>query len=262
VNALVSWPVAVACARERIRSGPLWALAAMMALAGWTSDPAAAGADLFGWGTLKLFGAISLMLFTLFLGAGLVSDELESGHAQLVLLRPVTRAAWFGGRLAGAGLVLAAAMSLCWLLSIASALRVGAGLQPVRLLALPVGFAFAFAWVATLAALSVVVRGWSNAGWVILGMFGIGMLFATVKATSAIRGAMKQDAGLADLLSQAISTGLPYIGPQDPTRVLVALSTHQPVDLAPLLYDLFWAAAAWLAGVLLLSRRELARRRS
>ena len=259
MSRLVSWPIAVACARERLRAGPLWALAGMLALSGWWfADPSRAGAELFGGIS---FGEFILLFFTLFLGAGVVSDELETGHAQLVLLRPVTRAAWFGGRLWGAGMVLAGAMTLCWLLAWTAALNAGNGLQWTRFLVLPVGFVFAFSWLATLATLSVVARGWANTGWVVLAALGWMVIYLGVRATSAIAQVAKQEGGVAAKLVELTRTIAPYLGPQDPTSLLVSLQGGAPPDLGPLLWDLAWTAAAWLLGVWLLNQRELARRR-
>ena len=259
MNQLVSWPIALACARERLRAGPVWVLAVMLALAGlWFADPGRGGAELFGGTSL---GEFLLLLFTLFLGAGLVSDELESGHAQLVLLRPLTRAAWFGGRLSGAGLVMAAAMALSWVLAWGAALRAGSDFQWTRLLVLPIGFVFAFSWLSTLCALSVVTRGWANTGYVVLGSLGWMLLYLGVRATSAIAKAAQHEGGLASRLVELTRVVAPYVGPQDPTPLLVSLQTGGPVDLGPLLYDLLWTAAAWLLGVWLLNQRELARRR-
>ena len=259
MSPLVSWPIAFACARERLRAGPLWALTAMLALSGWAfADPAKGGAELFGGIS---FGEFILLLFTLFLGAGVISDELESGHAQLVLLRPITRAAWFGGRLCGAGLVLAAAMGLCWTLAWGAALAAGSGLQWTRLLVLPVGFAFAFSWLATLAALSVVARGWANTGWVVLSAIGWMLIYLGVRATSLIAQAARHEGGVAAKLVDFTRAVAPYLGPQDPTALVAQLQTGAPPDPGPLLWDLAWAAGAWLLGVWLLNQRELARRR-
>jgi hypothetical protein len=258
-SGLVSWPVAFACARERLRQGPLWVLGLLVAAQGLTVKGEAAGAQLFG----SLMGPLSLLLFSLFLGAGLVSEELESGHAQLVLLRPLTRAEWFGGRLAGAGMVLLAAMGLAWIFGLGTALREGAGVSSALLLSLPLAFIWVFAWLATLAAVSVVARGWSNAGWMVIGFGGWGALYwftrmghGLFKAASA-----QKEAPVFDALVAGLKAIEPYVGPRSPGDLLAAVQMGAPADWSPLLYDLLWAAAAWLVGAVLVNRRELARRR-
>jgi hypothetical protein len=255
---LVSWPIARACARERSQSAFLWILAVLFAWIGYSSAPIHGGADLFGG---KSFGELLAVVFTLVLGAGIVADELESGHAGLVLLRPVSRAAWFGGRLIGAGLVLLCALGLCWLLAWVPAVRAGTGLGWTRLLSLPLGFLCAFAWLTTLAALSVVARGATNAGWLILGAAAWFFAWASASMANAVQRAATQGGGLAARVVELIKVVHPYVGPQDPTGIQIALQTGQRADWQPLVWDLAWTAAAWAVGVHLLSRRELGRRR-
>lgn len=261
MSGLVSWPVAFAVAREKAKNGLLIALALVLCL---TAGSFASGMSV-GQEAFTGFGQVFLLLFTMFLGAGLVDEELQSGHAQLVLLRPVTRAAWFGGRLAGAGMVLLAAVVLAWLAGTLGAFRAGAGLVPTRLLGVPFAFAWAFAWLALLATLSVLAKGWTNAGWLVIGALGWFSLRLVVKLLDAVAGMAAKGASegrLSSAASELLSKVQPYLGPQDPLDALKALAGGTPADLSPFCWDLLWAAAAWLLGCVLLNRRELARRPS
>ena len=254
---LVSWPIAKACARQHLRQGPLWVLGALVVLQGVSVAADQAAATLFG----GAMGPVSLLLFTLFLGAGMISEELENGHAQLVLLRPITRAEWFGGRLAGAGALLLAVMSLAWLFALGVTLKGGAGLSLALLAALPVAFVWAFAWLATLAALSVVARGWSNTGWLVLAVLGWGFLYYFLAAGNALSRAAQRESKFLDQAVTLLRAIEPYLGPRNPSDLMSGLQMGNAADWSPLLYDLLWGAAAWLVGVILLNRRELARRR-
>jgi ABC-type transport system involved in multi-copper enzyme maturation permease subunit len=256
-SGLVSWPIAKACARERMRQAPLWVLGALVALQGVAVNADQAAASLFG----GVMGPLSLLLFTLFLGAGMVSEELENGHAQLVLLRSLTRAEWFGGRLAGAGLLLFGVMALAWLFAVGTALKGGAGVSLPLLAALPVSFVWAFAWLATLAAISVVARGWSNTGWLVLAVVGWGFVYYFLTAGNALSRAAQRESKFLEQAVNLLRTLEPYLGPRNPSDLMSALQMGGAADWTPLLYDLLWASAAWLVGVLLLNRRELARRR-
>src|SRR5205807_10241669 len=79
---VISWPVARAAAREKLRSPAILVVGACFVAAGALGGRAGAVGDTFG-----RFGIALLLVLTLALGAGLLSDELDSGHAQLVLLR-------------------------------------------------------------------------------------------------------------------------------------------------------------------------------
>ena len=185
------------------------------------------------------FGQALLILFTLLLGAGLLSDEIESGHAQLVLLRPLTRADWYGGRFAGAALVLLAGTALAFVASLASTIAHG-NFAAGQLYALPVAFLWAAAWLSVITAVGAVARSWTNAGLVIVGGVGWAMVSGLAKLASPTYGELASTVGK-------------YLGPMQPL----------PLGLwEPLAYDLLWLFGAWLAGVLLLNRRELARRRT
>jgi ABC-type transport system involved in multi-copper enzyme maturation permease subunit len=235
-------------------------------LGGFSVTPQLSGSELFSGalgaaGPMGKFPPVLLSLFTLFLGAGLISEELESGHAQLVLLRPLTRAEWFGGRLLGSGLCLLAVMTVTWLFGAGKSLKAGEGLDLSLLLSLPIGFIWAFAWLSTLAALSVVSRGWMNTGWVVMGVVGGFLLFLVLGGVAGIGAAANKQTSVVVQLSNAALTLLPYVGPQSSADLVTSFRTGAPKELWPLLYDLFWAAAAWLLGVVLLNQRELARRR-
>jgi hypothetical protein len=257
-GALVSWPVAVQCARDRVRSGPVIAFAALLSLTELSAGRMRSGADVFGGGAI--FSQTFLLCFTLALGAAIIAEEVDSGHAQLVLLRPLSRAAFFGGRLAGAGLVLLAGLLLAF--AIALACIIGAArFSPEVLLALPVNFVWAFAWLALLAALSTVARGSGNTAWMLIGA----VLWLTVKfglmGASALATATHRWPFLGEVY-QAASAVLPYLGPQNPNGLLEQIAQSARPDFGPLLYDLLWIALSWTAGAYLFSRRELARRRA
>ncbi len=255
---LVSWPVALQCARAKIRGGPTLAFAALLCLSELGAGGKRSPANLFGG--VSFFSQLFLLALTLALGAGLISEELESGHAQLVLLRPLSRAAFFGGRLAGAGLALLSAMGLAFLVACGSCIAQGtfsAGL----LLAFPVAFVWAFSWLALLGALSSVLRGASNAVWLLIGaILWVATRFGLMGA-GAIALAVHRWEWM-ETLSRAAGALLPYLGPQDPNALVEQLLQHATADFGPLLYDLLWIAASWTAGAFLLSRRELARRRA
>ncbi|MGZ6144180.1 MAG: hypothetical protein ACXWLM_12635, partial [Myxococcales bacterium] len=156
-----SWPVAKATARERGLAPLTLGIAAVLVLIGLLRS----SADTWGAEAFSGFGAFWFFLLTLLLGAGLLADEVESGHAQLVLLRPLTRAQWVGGRLLGAGIVLCLAGAAGWASSlIATIVRGGFGELPGRLLVLPLALLPALGWLATLAAIGAATRGWTNAG--------------------------------------------------------------------------------------------------
>lgn len=228
---MISWPVARATFRERGRSALTLVLAAMLALSALRSPPEQAFTG--------IFGPLLLILFTLLLGAGLLSDEIDSGHAQLVLLRPLTRAAWYGGRFAGAALVLLSGIALTFLTSAGgTALRGGFALSQVWVL--PVVFVWSAAWLSVIVAVGAVLRSWTNAGAILLAGVGWAMLSAVVKFASPEASAAMAVVGK-------------YLGPQQPLPV---------GTFNPLAFDLLWLFGAWLAGVLLLNRRELARRRA
>lgn len=227
---MISWPVARATLRERSRSGLSLLIAGMLTLSSLRSPPEQAFSG---------FGQALLILFTLLLGAGLLADELESGHAQLVLLRPLTRAAWYGGRFAGAGLALLAGLSIAFAGSLLAALLRGGGDGLGRqLLVLPVAFLWSLSWLSVIAAAGAVARAWTNAGLILIAGVGWALLGGLVRLARPEWG-------------EPIATVGKYLGPMQPLPL---------GPLEPLAYDLLWLFSAWLAGVLLLNRRELARR--
>ncbi len=226
---MISWPVARATFRERGRSALTLVLGGMLAVSALRSTPEQAFSN---------FSEALLILFTLLLGAGLLADEIESGHAQLVLLRPLTRADWYGGRFAGAALVLLAGVALAFLVSLASTIARG-GFAWGQLWVLPLAFLWAVAWLSVVVAVGAVARGWTNAGLVVVAGIGWAMVMGLTRLASPEWGAVTTTAGK-------------YLGPQQP----LPLGQWEPVA-----YDLLWLLGAWLAGVLLLNRRELAKRR-
>ncbi len=238
---MISWPVARAAARERLLSPSVLTIGACFALVAAVSRGSQAGLETFSG-----FGEVFFLLLTLRLGMGLLSDELGSGHAQLVLLRPLTRADWVGGRLAGAGMALAILAAAAWAATAMAALWRGQGFPFSRLAALPLGILWGFAWLSVLTALGAVLPGWTNAGAVIVA----GVLWFFVKLALPVALGKPEWMG-------AILEAESYLGPQDP----LLLATNLRQGLGPALYDLCWVFFAWLIAVLLFNRRELARRR-
>lgn len=248
MSGLISWPVAVAAARERLRSPVVLLLALFSVLLGlWRTVSESFGADVF-----SSLGALLLGLLTLTLGAGLLTEEFDSGHAQLVLLRPITRAQWFGGRLAGAAMILGGTVLATWLASLVTAVGHGARLNfLLRLSVLPLTLAWVFAWLALLVALNTVFASWTNAAFLLLFVLAWSFIHKLVPLALG-----KPE--LAALLDQVDK----LLGPQETLGAASDLYRGLRPDLGPALYDLFWFFAAWLFGVLLFNRRELARRRT
>jgi len=238
---VISWPVARAAALEKLRSPAVLAVGFCLVAAAFFG----------GSGPRQAFGgpaAVFLVLLTLMLAAGILSDELDSGHAQLVLLRPLTRAAWVGGRLVGAGSALAAIVGAAWVAGAAGALLRGSQEPWIPALAiLPLAVLWAFAWLSVLAAIGAVLPGWTNVAGAALAVLVWAML----------QGSLPALLGRPDLVSMLAKVGK-YLGPQDPLE----LATRPRDGLGPALYDLCWVFSAWLVAVLLFNRRELARRRS
>jgi len=238
---MISWPVALAAAREKLRSPVILAIGVWFAAAAALSGRLGAPREAF-----STFGILFLLVLTLALGSGLLSDELDSGHAQLVLLRPITRAAWVGGRLAGAGIAQAAILVGAWLFAAAGAALRGGGALSLSVAVLPLALLWGFAWLSILCATSAVLPGWTNAVALVLAGIawqmlrnGLPAIFRRPEWTGALAEVSK------------------YLGPQDPLQFAV-----QPREgLGPVLYDLCWVFFAWLVAVLLFNRRELGRRR-
>jgi len=239
---VISWPVARAAAREKLRSPAILVVGAcFVSTAALGGSLGAAVGETFGG-----LGVAFLLVLTLALGAGLLSDELDSGHAQLVLLRPITRAAWLGGRLVGAGLALAALTAGAWAAGAVASLARGHALSFSTLAVLPLAVLWAFAWLSVLTALGVVLPGWTNAGALVLGAI----------VWASLRGALPALLGRPDWAAAAAELGK-YLGPQNPLQL-----AFDRRALGPVLYDLCWVFFAWLVAALLFNRRELARRRA
>jgi len=245
---MISWPVARATARERGLSPLALVIIAVLLLLGMVRS----SGDAWGAEAFSGFGAAWFFLLTLLLGAGLLSDEVESGHAQLVLLRPLTRAQYVGGRFLGAAFVLCAGGTAAWAASFVAALLRGATSEILgRILILPLALLPAVGWLATLAAVGAVARGWTNAGIVIAARLGwfflrLGLPFAAPKL------------GLGPLLQQIDR----YFGPQEALQIARQAQYRERFEPSPALWDLLWIFAAWLVAVRLFNLRELARRRA
>ena len=261
---LASWPIAVQCARDKLRASPVLVFALLLCLISLGAGSYPSSSSLFGGvtdftsGFLEpRRGFVEMLLFglTLALGLGLISEEQESGHLQLVLLRPVSRAAVFGGRTLGAAFLIGAGM------------RMGGGTFTwPGLLALPLALLWTFAWLSSLAALSVVVSGMPSVFFVLgAGVCWLGLRVveasATVYTQMRAKGQSLPEPGWFIQLGLTLKPLTPYFGPQDPSELIRQLEQHAHLDFGPLLFDLLWISAMWALGAFLLSRRELARRR-
>ena len=245
---LFSWPVARATARERGLAPVTLGIALVLVLIGTLRG----SADTWGAEAFSGFGAFWFFLLTLFLGGGLLADEVESGHAQLVLLRPITRAQWVGGRLVGAALVLCAAGTAGWASSvIASFTRGGAGELPGRLQVLPLALLPALGWLAMLAAIGAATRGWTNSGLL------IAVRLAWSVAAFALPLAFPK-LGLQPLIDVIGH----HFGPQDAMMLARQVQYHERFEPSVVFWDIFWLFAAWLVAVRVFNLRELARRRA
>jgi hypothetical protein len=240
---MISWPIARATFKERGLRGITFVCAGIIAVFGCF------GGTL--WGAEAFTGPISelwIFLLTLSLGGGLLADEVDSGHAQLVLLRPITRAQWVSGRLMGASLVLCLALTIGFLPGFVLAIARGDG-SPARLLMLPLGILPQLAWLATLAALSAVLRTWLNAGAVLMARFVWAIVYF----------------GLPLKFPDArpyVSAADPYVFPQRALELAKQLHFGEKAIFSPALWDVFWFCAAWTVAVILFEQRELARRRA
>jgi len=243
VSSIVSWPVARATWSERLRSPGPWLIGLIFIITG------AVRAERHGGGTEAFSGpsAIWFVVLTFALGTAILSEEIESGHAQLVLLRPLTRAAWFGGRLLGACLALALFCTLAWAATFAAALSRGYGVDAARFPALALAILWGWASLSVLACLGAFLRGWTNSGALSIAVLGWILFIGLI-------------GGLRPQWMEAIQTVTRFLGPQDPLALLDPTKTRR--DFGPALYDLLWLFGPWLVGVAILNRRELAKRRS
>ncbi|HEX4384116.1 MAG TPA: ABC transporter permease subunit [Myxococcales bacterium] len=242
---MISWPIAISTARERgFLKLPLFWMAGLF-LMGLFQGGGSRGAEAFTGG-----GEAWLIFFVLILSGGLISDEVDSGHAQLVLLKPITRAQWVSGRFTGAAIVLSAGVLLSWMGSLIMAfVHGGDALLVLRLQVLPLALLTALPWMATAVALSVVIRGWANVGVMVGGMIAWGISRHVLPQLLLLKGFDVEP------YFKAIE---PYAGPQNVLKDLLA-GTLTP---STALWNLFWLFAAWTLAVLLFDRRELARRRA
>jgi ABC-type transport system involved in multi-copper enzyme maturation permease subunit len=239
MNALVSWPVARAAAAEAALSPVTLLMAAVLVLLTF-AGAGAAGADAWFTG----LGGAWLSLLVLRLGGRALSGEVESGHAQLVLLRPITRAQWVGGRLAGVALVFSAAGGAAWASAFLLAfLRGDPSPLGLRSALLPLALLPHLGWLATLVALSGVLGGWTSAV----------TLVAIRLAWFVLRGGLPALLPRWDLAPWLLAAD-GFFGPQD-VFVLGA------VRWDAMAWDVLWTLLAWLAAVLSFNRRELGRRR-
>ena len=160
MSALICWPVARATFRTRLRSPGPWLVGFLFTVAGAVRGSRhGAGIETFSGP-----GTIWFIVLTFAFGSGILSEEIEIGHAQLVLLRPLTRAAWYGGRLAGAWLSVAVFAVIAWAATFSAAVARGDGFDPMRFAALGLALLWAAAWLSVLTCLGAFLRSWTNAG--------------------------------------------------------------------------------------------------
>ncbi|HEY6912743.1 MAG TPA: hypothetical protein VI356_25405 [Myxococcales bacterium] len=235
MSALVSWPIARAAAADAALSPATLLIALVLVLLTFVGGGAFGGGGLSGaW----------LFLLALRLGGRVLSAELESGHAQLVLLRPLTRAQWVGGQLAGVALVLCAAAGAAWACAFSlSILHGDPSPLGLRVALLPLTLLPHLGWLATLVALSGVFAGWTGAVILVAARFGWFLLRGVLPAVLP-----RWD------LAPWLAAMDPFVGPQD---AFVAGAVRWDA----VAWDILWALLAWLAAVVLFNRRELARRR-
>ena len=237
---IFSWPIARATIRERLNPGALICVG-ILVLLGLFRGGAAAGAEAFSGGS-----AAWVAIFVLVLGGALISSEVDSGHAQLVLLKPITRGQWICGRFLGAALVLVAGAFLAWVGSVVAAVvRGGDLLLTIRLSVLPLVLLQALAWLATAVALSTVIRGWIN------------VVVAVAVKTGWLLASNTLPAFYPKLLPIVPAVD-PYTGPQDALSPFLLGTPWMPLAA----WNLFWMFAALTLAVFLFNRRELARRRA
>ena len=123
----------------------------------------------------------------------------------------------------------------------------GGGLDPARLATLALALVWGCAWLSVLTFLGSFLPRWTNAG----------ALGVVVVAGGILVGAT---AGLRPAWRPMLDAIVPLLGPQDP---MVFFDPTKPRrDLGPALYDLVWIFVPWVAGVAILDRRELARRKA
>ena len=242
-------PVAVV-ARATVRQRGLAPLtlivAAVMLLLALRTD-AEAGAQVFSG-----LSGVWFQFLTLVVGAGLLSEEVESGHAQLVLLRPLTRAQWVAGRFGGAALVIALAGTAAWLVALAAAIARGDPLLlGPRIAVLPLALVQALAWLSVFTVVGAVTPGWSNVGLVAAAYVGWKILKFGLPL--ALR---RPD------LAPVLDTIDEFFGPQDSMGLARQFAHGEKLIVSPTLWNLFGMSAAWLGSVELFKRRELARRRT
>jgi len=243
MSALICWPVARATFRTRLRSPGPWLVGFLFTVAGAVRGSRhGAGIETFSGP-----GTIWFIVLTFALGAAILSDEIESGHAQLVLLRPITRAAWYGGRLAGGCLAMGLFCVIAWLATFSAAVARGDGFDPMRFASLVLALVWGCAWLSVLTCLGAFLPRWTNAGALGLIILAWILLFGIV---ATLRPAW---AGVVETVTR-------LLGPQDP--MIFAEPTKPGRDLGPALYDLVWIFVPWVVGVAILNRRELARRRA
>jgi ABC-type transport system involved in multi-copper enzyme maturation permease subunit len=241
MRALASWPVARAAAAEAALFPATLVIAAVLILLTFARGGAL---NPGGFSSLSGLSGFWLFLLVLRLGGRALSGEMESGHAQLVLLRPITRAQWVGGRLAGAAMVFCAVGTAAWASAFVLALLRGdAAPLGLRFALLPLALLPHLGWLATLVALSAVFGGWTSAVVLIAVRFGWVLLRAAAPA-------LLPRWDLAPWLAAADA----FFGPQDTVG-------EAGVRWSAVTWDVLWGLLAWLAAVLLFNRRELARRR-
>jgi ABC-type transport system involved in multi-copper enzyme maturation permease subunit len=241
---LLSLPIARATFQERGKRSATIGLVLIVAVLGLFHGGQWAAEAFSGISTFWVF------LLTLTLGGGLLADEVESGHAQLTLLRPITRAQWVSGRLLGACAVLCAGLGVAWIPSFIAALSRGQGSEALgRIFVLPLALLPQLGWLATLAALSAFLRSWMNAALLILARMSwvIGAIFVPLRFPE---------------IQPFVKAVTPFVGPQEALELAQQVHFGDHAIFSPALWDVFWFFAAWTVAVVLFEKKELARRRA
>lgn len=190
----------------------------------------------------------SFMTFlVLLLTAGIVGDDIDTGHLQLITTKPISRASYLLGRAAGALVAISVPLVLGGVA--AAAIPGDAPTQGVAL-ACALELLRIAGWVAAMTSLSVVVpRSW-NALVALVALIAwqfVGFLvqFALGAAWTA----------RLDVASDRLT-------PPDFSPLVADLVDHQAVAWSEVAYGVFYVAAALCLGAILLGRREIAARRA
>lgn len=234
------WTLASTTFRLLVRRPPFWILVVLYPLV----------VAFVAWGAKapNPFAPASAIgvLIAIILTAGIIGDEIESGHLQIIAVKPVARSVYLLGRAAGAWFANVVVLGLAF--AVAIAVPGGVSVR-TAILACALEVLRGAGWIAATTALSVVVpRSW-NAPAVAIGLVAWQILAMGMQAAFGPGAAARMDSA-SDLLT-----------PPDFSILVSDLAARESAAWSDLSYGVFYAAAALLVGVLLLRRREIASRR-